>query len=106
VAVFPVPPSFEVTALVVLVNRPVAAPVALTITVKVHVLAGPPPPKIVAPDRLTVPDPAVAVMVPPPQFPDNPLGVATSNPAGSMSVNPMPVKVGAGKPPPGEVFGL
>jgi len=46
----------------------------------------------VAADRLTVVDPAVAAITPPPQLPVRPLGVVIANPAGSVSVNPMPVK--------------
>src|SRR5262249_20413016 len=44
----------------------------------------------VAPARLTVPLPAVAVIVPPPHVPVSPLGVATTNPAGKVSVNATP----------------
>jgi hypothetical protein len=53
----------------------------------------------VAPARLTLPDPAKAVIVPPPQLPANPFGVATTNPAGNVSVNATPVN-------PDEEFGL
>ena len=45
----------------------------------------------VAPDKLAVPDPAVAVMVPPPHDPVRPLGVETIRPAGSVSENATPV---------------
>jgi hypothetical protein len=45
----------------------------------------------VAPARLTVPEPAVAVIVPPPQVPLNPFGVATTNPVGRLSVKATPV---------------
>ena len=79
-AAFPAPPSVELTALVVL--RKLPAFVASTFTLKMQLALS----NNVAPDRLTVPDPAVAVMVPPPQSPDNPLGVATANPPGSISV--------------------
>src|SRR5258707_13091697 len=41
-------------------------------------------------DKLTVPDPATAVAVPP-QVLVSPLGVATTNPAGRLSVNATPV---------------
>src|SRR6201999_685962 len=41
-------------------------------------------------ERLTLPDPAVAVAVPP-QVLLIPLGVATTNPAGKLSVNASPV---------------
>jgi hypothetical protein len=53
----------------------------------------------VAPDRLILVDPAVAVMMPPPQPPARPLGVDTTKPAGNTSVKPMP-------PTENEVFGL
>jgi hypothetical protein len=45
----------------------------------------------VAPDKLAEPDPAVAVMVPPPHDPMRPLGVEIARPAGSASVNATPV---------------
>src|SRR5260221_544325 len=41
------------------------------------------------PDRLIVPDPAVAVTVPP-HTPLNPFGVATNNPAGNVSLKATP----------------
>ena len=44
----------------------------------------------VAPDKLALLPPAVAAMVPPPHDPVSPLGVATTKPAGRVSVNPMP----------------
>src|ERR1700680_1966123 len=46
----------------------------------------------VAPDKLTLPDPATAVIVPP-HVPVCPGGVATCNPAGSVSLNAIPVSV-------------
>ena len=46
----------------------------------------------VAPDRLTVPLAAVAVIVPPPHVPERPFGVATTKPAGNVSVNATPVR--------------
>ena len=46
-----------------------------------------------APERLTTPVPAVAVIVPPPQDPLNPLGVETVSPAGSVSLKAMPCSV-------------
>jgi len=88
-AAFPAPPSVELTALVVLRKFPVA--IASTFTLKMQLALG----SNVAPDRLTTPEPAVAVMVPPPQLPNNPFGVATANPAGSVSVKPIPVSVRA-----------
>jgi len=85
-AVDPLPPSVEFTALVTLFFIPVAIPE--TFTEKVHdALAA-----RVAADRLTALDPAVAAIAPPPQLPVRPLGVVTTNPAGNVSVNPMPVK--------------
>jgi hypothetical protein len=46
----------------------------------------------VAPDRLTLADPATAEIVPPPQLPVRPLGVATTNPAGIVSMKPIPLR--------------
>ena len=46
----------------------------------------------VAPVRLTEPEPAAAVIVPPPQEPVRPLGVATTKPEGRVSVNATPVR--------------
>src|SRR5258708_4812485 len=46
-----------------------------------------------APDRPAELPPAVAVMLPPPHDPDRPFGVATTNPAGNVSVNAPPVMV-------------
>ena len=84
-AVPPLPPSVEVTVLVVLVFVP--SEVTFTVTLKVHeALAA-----SVAPDRVTDPDPAVAVMVPPPQEPVNPFGVETMRPEGKVSVKATPV---------------
>jgi hypothetical protein len=83
VAVVPLPASDEVTALVVLFCVPEAVPV--TFNMKSHeALAA-----RVALDRLTLFDPAAAVIVPPPQLPVKPLGVATTCPVGSVSVKPM-----------------
>jgi hypothetical protein len=45
----------------------------------------------VAPERLIKLVPAVAVMVPPPQLPVKPLGVATTKPAGKVLLNPTPL---------------
>src|ERR1700682_360827 len=84
-AVPPVPPSTEVTAPVVLVFVPNVLPV--TFALKVHEALAP----SVAPVKLTLPDPALAVIVPPPQLPVSPFGVETTRPAGSASVKPTPV---------------
>ena len=46
----------------------------------------------VAPARLADEEPALAVIVPPPHVPTRPLGVATTKPAGSASVNPIALK--------------
>src|SRR5277367_5496793 len=85
-AVLPLPPSTEVTALVVSFCVPVTVPE--TFTAKLQEA----PPVRVAAERLTLPDPAAAVMTPPPQLPVNPLGVATSKPPGNVSVKPIPVR--------------
>ena len=82
VAVPPLPPSVEVTLPVVLVFSPAVVPV--TFTEKVQELL----PASVAPDKLTPPPPAVAEIVPPPHEPVRPLGVATTRPAGNVSVKP------------------
>jgi hypothetical protein len=79
--------SFEVTVLVVLVCTPIAVPV--TFTENVHEE----PAARVAPDRLMLFEPAVAVIVPPPQDPFRPFGVDTIRPDGNVSVNASPVSV-------------
>lgn len=58
-------------------------------TEKVHEAPG----ASVAAARLTVPDPAAAAIVPPPQVPVRPLGVATLICAGRLSVNAIPLRV-------------
>jgi hypothetical protein len=87
VAVPPAPPSVEVTLPVTLVN--VAAAALVTLTLKLQEA----PAVKVAPDRLTDPDPAAAVMVPPPQVPVSPFGLATTRFAGRVSTNPRAVKL-------------
>ncbi len=84
VAVFPAPPFVEVTAEVVFVKLPVAVPI--TFTPNVHELFA----AIVAPEREALLEPAVAVIVPPLQVPVSPFGVATTSPAGKVSVNVTP----------------
>ena len=84
-AVPPGPPSVDVTLPVVLVFVPAVVPVTFTENVQ-ELLAA-----MVPPERLIVPVPAVAVMVPPPQVPVRPLGVETTRPAGSVSLNATPV---------------
>ena len=84
-AVWPVPPSVDVTVPVVLFFVPAVVP--LTFTENVHeALAAK-----VAPDKLTDPDPAAAAIVPPPQVPVRPFGVEITRPAGNASLNPTPL---------------
>ena len=89
-ALFPVAPSNEVTALVVLTCFPAIVPV--TFTAKVQDALSP----RVAPDRLMFFDPVTAVMVPPPQLPARPFGVDTTRPEGKLSVNPTAVRATVG----------
>jgi hypothetical protein len=84
-AVLPGPASFDVTLVVTLFFNPTVVPV--TFTAKVQNA----PAAKLAPNRLTLADPAVAVMPPPPQDPVTPLGVATIRPAGKVSVKPTPL---------------
>lgn len=84
VPTLPMPPLVEVTALVVLVKSPNAAPVTLTVIVQLLPAATVPP----VSDTLPVPDTAVTV---PPQVLFRPLGVAITVPLGSVSVNDTPV---------------
>jgi len=91
VSVLPVPPLVEPTV-TELVLSPVVEPVTLTVMVQLE------PAVRLAPLKLTVDEPAVAVAVPPQEFVK--LGVAaTTKPAGSESVKLTPVNVVA-------VFGL
>src|SRR5438477_249399 len=85
-AVPPVPPSVEVTWPVVLFWSPPAVP--STFTENMH----DPEAASVAPVRLTTLVAWVAVIVPPPQVPLRPLGVATTKPAGSVSLKPTPLR--------------
>ena len=88
-AVPPVPPSADVTAPVVLFLVPAVVPVTFTVIVQDPPAARPPL------ASATLPDPAVAVTVPPHVF-ASPFGVATTSPVGSVSVKPTPVSaVGA-----------
>src|SRR5207253_422236 len=84
-AVVPLPASTDVTAPVTLFCAP--EPVAVTFTVNVHV----PLAASVAPLKLTLCDPASAVIVPPPQLPLSPFGVDTTIPPGNVSVKPTPL---------------
>ena len=94
-AVPPVPPSTDVTAPDVLFFVPALVPV--TLTLKIHEAFD----ASVAPVKFTLPEPLVAVTVPPPQLPVRPFGVATRRPAGSESVKPTPLsaahRVGIGQ---------
>src|SRR5262245_9064895 len=83
-SVLPFPPLVEVTCTLLFF---IPADVPWTFTLKLQELLA----ARVAPLRLIVPDPAVAVMVPPPHEPVSPLGVATTRPAGRLSVNATPV---------------
>jgi hypothetical protein len=85
VAFPPLPPSVEVTALVVLFCVPALMPETFTVKLQEALAVS------VAPERLTLPDPAVAVIVPPPQLPVRPFGVETTRPEGIVSVKPIPV---------------
>lgn len=85
-AAAPLPASFEVTGPVVLFWVPAALAVTFTVNVQEALAAR------VAPVRLTLPDAAAAVIVPPPQVPVNPFGEAITSPAGSVSVKAMPIR--------------
>jgi len=84
-AVLPGPVSVEVTLPVVLFCVPAAIPLTFTANVQDVFAASVPP------DKLIAFVPAVALMVPAPQEPVKPLGVATTSPAGSVSLNATPV---------------
>src|SRR5207248_11712388 len=83
-AALPAPALVEVTVPVVLSRTPAAVAVTLTANRQE------PPAGSVPPVRLMLPDPAVAAGVLPHE-PVSPLGVATTRPAGSVSVNATPV---------------
>ncbi len=85
VAVLPVPAFDDVTAPVVFTKFPPVLAVTFIMNVHEALTATLPP------ARLTLFEPAVAVMVPPPHEPVNPLGVATTSPEGNVSVKPTPV---------------
>ena len=83
--VLPGPLSVAVTWTLLFFTPPVV-PVTFTLKVQDAVAAR------VAPERLTLPDPATAVIVPPPHEPVSPFGVETTRPAGRLSVNATPVR--------------
>src|SRR5258708_29325777 len=94
-AVFPAPPFVDVTFPVVLFFTPEVVPVTFTVTVHEPLAFKP------SPVKLTLPLPATAVSVPATdtdpatvkQLPPCPLGVATTSPAGKVSVNATPFSV-------------
>jgi hypothetical protein len=81
--VLPVPPSVEVTWTLLFLT-PAVVPCTLTETVQLAPAASVPA------VRLILPEPATAATVPL-QVLFNPLGVATTSPAGKLSVNAMPL---------------
>jgi hypothetical protein len=83
-AVLPVPPLVEDTV-AELFFTPAVVPVTFTENTQLA------PAVNVAPDKVIVLEPAVAVIVPPPQVPLTPFGVDTTRPAGNESANPTPV---------------
>ena len=92
-AVPPVPPSFELIALVVLVKFPeIPGPVVVTLTARVQV---PFAASDDAPDRLSAVSPGEGVNVPPHVL-LAPVGLATCKPAGKLSLKLMPVSVVVG----------
>src|ERR1700674_420290 len=86
-AVPPLPPSSEVTGSVTLLFSPILVPRPYTL--KVPCTNAPK----VAPARVIEDAPSVAVIVPPPQVPLTPLGVATTSPVGRLSTKPTSVRV-------------
>jgi hypothetical protein len=93
VEVLPVPALPEMTV-TLFVFTPLVVPVTFTVNeqaVTERRLARLVPGSV-APIRVTEPDPAAAVIVPPPHAPVSPFGVETTRPAGKRSVNPTPVK--------------
>ena len=84
VDVFPVPPFVEPTV-TELFCRPVVEPVTFTVSVQDAPAAS------VTPLKLTTPEPAVAVAVPPHVF-ESPFGLVTVRPAGKLSVKLTPVR--------------
>ena len=87
----PVPASDEVIAFVVLSFVPAVVP--FTATLKVQDDPAPGEAVSVPPDRFTLLLPAVAVIVPAPHDPVTLGVVATTNPAGRLSTNPIPLRL-------------
>lgn len=85
-AVPPVPPSFDVTAPVVLFCAPAAVPVTLTLKVHEELAASVPP------ARAMLAPLALAVIVPEPQVPVTPGVADTVSPAGNVSLTATPLK--------------
>jgi hypothetical protein len=83
----PLTPCAVVTAPVVLACKPEAAPATWTENVQLA------PGASIAPERLIALVPCVELIVPPPQEPAKPGGVATTSPLGNMSENAIPVNV-------------
>src|SRR6516165_10718293 len=84
-AALPMPPLVEETDPVMLVLPPATVPVTLIENVQDAPAAS------VAPVRLVLLLPAVALMAPPPHAPVRPLGAATTSPSGNVSENATPV---------------
>ena len=80
-AVLPLPPSVDVTAVVVLFFVPAVAPVTVTLNVQSLFAASDPPEKDMVLGVVVDSDPPQVAVGPP---------VATVRPAGNVSVNPMP----------------
>ena len=83
-AVFPLPPLLELVE-----DESLKTPTVVAVTVTATVQLA--PAASVAPLNVTELDPAVPVAVPP-QVDENPLGVAMTSPAGSVSENATPVR--------------
>ena len=90
----PPAPAFVWMGLVKLTFPPAAVPVTLTENVHEAPCAS------VAPERMMLLVPAVAVMVPPPHEPLRPFGVDTTSPDGSESVKPTPLAPAGPVTPP------
>jgi hypothetical protein len=86
--VFPVPPFVELSVTRLFFD-PAVVPVTFTLKVQEDPAATGPP------DRVTLPLPGTAVIVPPPHEPVSPFGVATDKPDGRLSVNAASVSVTA-----------